>query len=219
MSRQKVSWQSRPCFTRRQTQVQRDLRRELWVHSLYQASISLALDVTPQAWAKPVALWMIRWPFCDILDINIAGILYIPSPYPYAFLPSPSKATVKPSNLRNMGLCVFPLPASRIEGICCDPLRLCVCVCLHVYKLWAHILPKSASLLTFNGRSMTEWSSRSSPHLPQLLSVVTFRQTTGNRGHPDLPQPMFIQERGGPSETRGTAWKRRSLSKERKWNC
>ncbi len=64
------------------------------------------------------------------------------------------------------------------------------------------LLPKSASLLTFSGRDMTEWSSRSSPHLPRLLSVVTFRQTPDNPGRPDPPQPMFIQETGGPTEAR-----------------
>lgn len=56
-----------------------------------------------------------------------------------------------------------------------------VCTCLYVCTLYVYtaLLSKSISFLTFSGCSMTEWSSRSSLHLPQLLSVVTFHQTPG----------------------------------------
>ena len=77
---------------------------------------------------------------------------------------------------------------------------LTVCLCeLSVRTPCARtaLSPKSVSLLTFSGRCMTEWSSRSSLHLPQRLSVVTFHQTLSNPGRPDPPQPMFIQETGG----------------------
>lgn len=106
-------------------------------------------------------------------------------------------------------LYVPPLPASWTAGIRYDPLWLrdCICasVCVYVMCVRTVLLPKPALLLTFSGRGMTEWSSRSSLHLPQLLSVVTFCQTPGNPDRPDLPRAMFIQETGGPVEPRDSA--------------
>lgn len=149
---------------------------------------------------------MIPQLFYDILDINISRIPHILSPHLYLFLWTLSKVLVGSSNLVDMGLYVPPLPASWTAGIRYDPLWLgdCVCASVCVYAMCVRtvLLPKPASLLTFSGRGMTEWSSRSSPHLPQLLSVVTFCQTPGNPDRPDLPQPMFIQETGGPVEPR-----------------
>lgn len=72
-------------LTLRQIQVQGDWRQDPRVHSLYKASLSPALDVTLQPKPGLSSFWMIPWLFYDILDINIAGILYIPSPYLYVF--------------------------------------------------------------------------------------------------------------------------------------
>lgn len=71
---------------------------------------------------------------------------------------------------------------------------VCVYICITLCHVWAcsALLPKSVSVLTFSRRGMTEWSSRSSPHLPQRLFVVTFCQTTGNPGRPDPPPPLLL---------------------------
>lgn len=81
---------------------------------------------------------MILWIFYDILDINIAGIPYIPSPYPYVFLWTPSKALVRSSNLGYMGLYVLLLPPGWTAGIRYDPLRLQVYVSICVYTECAY---------------------------------------------------------------------------------
>lgn len=79
---------------------------------------------------------MILWLSCDILDINIVGIPYIPSPYPYAILWTPSKVLVRSSNLGYMGLYVHPLSPSWTGRICYDPLTVYVSVCVYIMSVY-----------------------------------------------------------------------------------
>lgn len=94
--------------TPRQTQVWGDWRRDP------PSSFIIRDEPLPGSWCRsatqtrPAAFfWMIPWLFHDILDINIAGIPYIPSPYLYVFSQPPSKALVRSSNLGYTVLCVF----------------------------------------------------------------------------------------------------------------
>lgn len=69
-------------LTQRQIPVRGDWRQDpKFIH--YTRRVSLEVPLQPKLGLS--RFWMILWLFYDILDINIAGILYIPSPYLYVF--------------------------------------------------------------------------------------------------------------------------------------
>lgn len=72
-------------------------------------------------------------------------------------------------NLGYAGPRIFFVSVLGRGDILWSTVTLGVTVCAH-----SAFLPKSASLLTFSGCRMSEWSSRSSVHLPRLFSIVTF---------------------------------------------